>query len=122
MTEEFKKGSKYLANVEQVLDSIKHVNTDHITAARSEHDSLSYNMIKSLCTIIDTQNDILKYIVSHDSKASILAEGDDYSPGEFIWVEREKGFCVIKEIIDKDFIKIHVIRTSQDIIINLTEI
>lgn len=122
MKEEFKNGSKYFANVQHIVESIKKVNSTTLPSEASEHETLTFNMIKSLCTIIDTQNDILKYIVSHDNKAHISATHDTYAAGQFVWIERNKSFGVIKEIKDTDFINVFILKESQDVTLNKLEI
>jgi len=121
MTEELNKGSKYFANICKVVDSIKEV------AKKSSLDTstdfkLEWQVLNVLCSIVDTQNDILKYIISHDSKATILEEADRFAPSQFVWVEREKSFGVIKEVVDSDFVKVHIINANEDIVLNKTEI
>jgi len=122
MTEELNKGSKYFANISKVIDSIKDIAKNKSSVHLEGEDKLNWQVINVLCSIVDTQNDILKYIISHDSKATILEDADRFAPSQFVWVERENSFGVIKEIIDSDFVKVHIIKLNEDIVLNKTEI
>jgi hypothetical protein len=80
------------------------------------------NMIKGLATIADTQNDILKYIISHDNKAIIDDKSDGYTAGQFVFYIPYETIAVIKEVIDSENIKIHIIAQSIDKTVNIKDL
>ena len=134
---EFKNGARYFSNVENVLKSIKNIqSTIHKPGVRSSEESplinsfsltsnnekLLINMIKGLASIIDTQNDILKYIVSHDNKAIIDESFEDVTPGQFFILKPLETIVVIKERINETSVKVHIISKSIDKIVNIKDL
>lgn len=121
-TKEFKRGSKYFSNVEKVVNSVKKINSSSSFKFVTNNEKLMMNMIKSLATIIDTQNDILKYIISHDSKAIIEESTDIFTPGQFVLYKEYDTIAVIKELVSNETVKIHIIAQSIDKEVNIKEI
>jgi len=134
---EFKSGARYFSNVENVLKSIKNIqSTIHKPGVRSSdeyplansfnlssnNEKLLINMVKGLASIIDTQNDILKYIVSHDSKAIIDESSEAVTPGQFFILKTLETIVVVKERINKDNVKVHIISKSIDKIVNIKDL
>lgn len=120
--QEFKKGAKYFSNVEKVLQSIKTLNSNSSLKVTTQNEKTMMNMIKSLATIVDTQNDILKYIVSHDSKAVIDDEdSDSLTVGQYVEYIPYETIAIIREI-KGEIIKIHVIASGTDLEVNFKDI
>ena len=119
---EYKNGAKYFSNVEKVLQSIKQIQSSSTFKITSNNEKLMMNMIKSLATIADTQNDILKYIISHDNKAIIDDKSDGYTAGQFVFYIPYETIAVIKEVIDSENIKIHIIAQSIDKTVNIKDL
>lgn len=127
---EFKNGAKYFSNVENVLKSIKNIKpikNNGVSADASENigsnnEKLLMSMIKGLVSIVDTQNDILKYIVSHDSKAIIEESADNIIPGRFFFYEPLKTAVVIKELINAETVNAHLICQGKDKVINIKDL
>jgi len=134
---EFKKGAKYFSNVENVLKSIKNIkSTEHKSGVQSYEESplensfkistnnekLMMSMIKGLVSIIDTQNDILKYIVSHDSKAIIDETSEDVTPGQFFTYEPLNTIVVVKQKINDLTVKVHIISKGIDKTVNIKDL
>ena len=119
---EYKNGAKYFSNVEKVLHSIKTIQSSSTFKITSNNEKLMMNMLKGLAAIADTQNDILKYMVSHDNKAIIDEDSDGFTAGQFIYYKPYETIAVIKEVLDKENIKIHIIAQSIDKTVNINEI
>jgi hypothetical protein len=119
---EYKNGAKYFSNVEKVLQSIKQIQSSSTFKITSNNEKLMMNMIKGLATIADTQNDILKYIISHDNKAIIDDKSDGYTAGQFVFYIPYETIAVIKEVIDSENIKIHIIAQSIDKTVNIKDL
>ena len=134
---EFKKGARYFSNVENVLKSIKNIqSTEHKSGVQSYEESplehsfkitsnnekLLISMIKGLASIIDTQNDILKYIVSHDSKAIIDETSEDVTPGQFFTYEPLNTIVVVKEKVNDLTARVHIISKGIDKTVNIKDL
>ena len=128
-------GSKYFSNVSNVLDSIKKLKSTfpeieegvsqfeespmaNAFKISNNNEKLFINMLKCLAGVIDTQNDILKYIISHDNKSIIDNSPNELSPGMYFIYEPLSTIVVIKEILNESIVKVHLISKGIDKTVN----
>ena len=118
--EKFKNGAKYFANVSKLLGSINKLTVN--IRPKTNNEILLLQMVKSLSLISDTQNDVLRYIVSHDKKTMLSTEADEFVNGQLLPCSQRNTILVFKERIDENYIKVLDLNENTIINININEL